>query len=370
MEEYISKIIDLRHELHAHPELSGKETETKKRLMDFIQTETDLEVSDRGKWFFACYRCGKENAEKVAFRADFDALPIQEKNTMPYCSQNPGVSHKCGHDGHSAALAGAALKLAQDGGDKDVYLIFQHAEEVGAGGEECAGLIREKGISQVYAFHNMSGYPRGSVILQNGTAQCASKGLTIKFQGATAHASQPEDGKNPSKAIAEMVFAIEEISHREETDPLILATIVQLNAGSKNFGIAAAQGEISVTLRAQYEGDMMQMEQKIKARAEELAERDGLTVSYEESDIFPETANHAFGVEKVRRAAKSLNLKVIEETEPFRASEDFGYYLKQCPGAMFYLGNGEDHPQIHVDTYDFPDEILETAVDLFIELLK
>lgn len=147
--ENLEKIIELRHRLHRHPELS-----------------------------------------------------MEEKPGLPYGSEIPGVCHKCGHDGHSAALAGLAMEICREGAERSVYFIFQHGEEVGGGGAECAGLIAEKGISRVFAFHNMSGYPEGSIVLKHDVAQCTSKGLTVHMKGSPAHASQPEDGKNPAAGIS------------------------------------------------------------------------------------------------------------------------------------------------------------------------
>lgn len=379
-QENKKKIQDLRHKLHAHPELSLKESRTKERLMDFLKKETGLEVTDRGHWFYACCRCGKPEAGAVAFRAEFDALPIAEDMDISYCSQNPGVSHKCGHDGHSAALAGLALETDQEAGQeadtesgradfsRDVYFIFQHGEEIGAGGEECARLIKEKGISEVYAFHNMSGYPEGSIVIRDGIFQCASKGFTVHFKGTPSHASQPEKGKNPAEAAAELVLEIGRTQKAGIYDGMVLATIVQVAVGEKDFGISAYEGEVSATLRAYYERDMVKMEQIIRKRAEELAERDGLEVSFADSDVFPETVNHAESAEKIRAAAAALGLTVTEMPEPFRASEDFGYYLKQCSGAIFGVGNGEDYPELHTKNYDFNDRILETAVEMLKKL--
>ena len=200
----IEKITALRHELHRFPELSLCESMTKQRLMNFIKRETDLEVTDCGKWFYALYWSPKEHAQSIAFRADFDALAIPETDGLPYCSANSGVSHKCGHDGHSAVLCGFAMAANRYGADKNIYFIFQHAEEIGAGGRECASLIREK--------------------------------------------------------------------------------------------------------------------------------------------------------------------QIVYLKEPFRSSEDFGYYQKQCPGVMFYIGNGEAYPQIHTAEYDFNDNIIETAIEMFAAL--
>ncbi|MDO4329104.1 MAG: M20 family metallopeptidase [Lachnospiraceae bacterium] len=368
-QEHLKKITTLRHQLHAHPELSMQEKETKTRLMAFLKENTKLELVDCGYWFYACYHCGRKSAEKIAFRADFDALPMEESIALSYASQNPGVSHKCGHDGHSAALAGMALELDEKGAGKDIYLIFQHGEEIGGGGEECARLIKEKGISQVYAFHNTSGYPEGSIILRKGTAQCASKGLTVCFQGVPSHASHPEEGRNPAQAVSKLALAIEKaVETTIEDRKIVLGTIVQIAVGSKNFGISASYGEISVTLRAERAQDMVHLEQQIRKAAEELARADDLTLSFEERDIFPDTVNDSACVEAVRRAAKESGFPVIDMPQPFRASEDFGYYLKQCPGAIFYIGNGEDYAPIHTSGFDFNDMLLETAVTMFWKL--
>lgn len=387
--ENLEKIKRLRHELHAHPELSMKERETKRRLMEFLRKNTKLFIEDRGHYFYAYANGKNEELEPIAFRADMDALPMEEKAGLPYGSKNPGVCHKCGHDGHCAALCGLALEADRLGTDRPVYFIFQHGEEIGGGGEECAGLIREKGIRWVFAFHNMSGYPEGQVLVKSGVTQCTSKGLTISMEGTPAHASQPEDGKNPAAALAKLALAIEamagaqrgeenagqgeENAAQEENSSFggfVLATIVELSAGGRNFGIAASKGSVSVTLRADYERDLNRLEERIRETAQGLAKRYGLALSFEEQDFFPETVNDPEAVSLVRRAAASLKIPVRELSQPFRASEDFGYYLKQCPGAIFYIGNGEDHPQLHTAEYDFNDGILERAVDLFFALLR
>lgn len=187
-EEMLDKVIALRHRLHKYPELSGQETETKRRLMDFLKENTPLTVTDRGKWFYAEYHPA-ESRGSIAFRADFDAIKVFEDMPLPYCSVNRGVAHKCGHDGHSAALAGFAAEVGRKGADKDIYFIFQHGEETGEGGEPCSCLIEEKQIDEVYAVHNFPGIPFGSLGLRCGTINCASKGMEMIFTGAPAHAS-------------------------------------------------------------------------------------------------------------------------------------------------------------------------------------
>lgn len=366
--DILQKITELRHTLHAHPELSLQESWTKAALMDFIRKETSLTVIDRGRWFYARYDCGNPAAPRIAFRADFDALPMEEKPGLPYGSVNPGVCHKCGHDGHSSVLCGLAMEIDRYGADKNLTFIFQHAEEIGAGGAECAELLKEEKIDAVYAFHNMSGYPEGSIVLKKDVAQCTSKGLIISMKGIPAHASQPEDGRNPAAALAKLALYAADMDLKTGYSGFVLSTLIELSVGSKNFGIAASEGSVSFTLRADYERDLARLETGIRDQAVALAAEYGLALTFAEQDFFPETVNDDGALETVRLAAEANHYPVIDMEHSFRASEDFGWYLKKCPGAMFYIGNGESYPPIHTADYDFNDRILPIAVGMFAAL--
>lgn len=373
-QKHLELITQLRQELHANAELSGQEYYTKQMLMEFITTHTRLEVVDMGKWFYAVLKEGDPIAagkEPIAFRAEMDALPMEESIAVSYASKNPGAAHKCGHDGHCASLAGLALELESGAGnwERDIYLIFQHAEEIGAGGAECAQLVKMKGIKEVYAYHNWSGFPEHTVVVRDGIAQCASKGFTIFMEGTPSHASEPEHGKNPAEAISEMVLAIKEDVDEPGYKGRVMATVVQVEVGSRNFGISASKGQVSMTLRAEYDRDLHLLEEEIRTSAEELAEEHGLKFSFLESDVFPETVNDSEATEKVRKAAKANGLHVLELQEAIRGSEDFGYFLKECPGAIFYIGTGENYAQLHTLEYDFHDGILNTAVEMFKSLI-
>jgi len=356
--------ISLRHELHKHPELSNQEFWTKQYLMDFLQSHTTLEIVDKGAWFYAVYRAGigKKN---IAFRADFDALPIDETIDLPYGSEYPGVSHKCGHDGHSASLAAFALEIDQKGADKNIFFLFQHAEETGDGAIQCASFIRENHIEEIYAYHNMSGMPYKSINVIDGTAQYASKGMTIHMEGTPAHASQPETGINPAFAIAKIIDRISEFTSSSNNKGPVLCTVVQVNIGERAFGIAASKGDLLLTIRALYETELDLLQKNLEALALEQAIQYGLKVNISYNDVFPETVNHKESTDKVRKVCKEKDLRLVEMTEAFRASEDFGHYTKLTKGSMIYIGNGETYPHIHTQEYDFRDELIETAVELF-----
>ena len=394
----LSAITQLRHTLHQHPELSMQETETMKILQVFLRENTSLEIHAGEGWFYALkkaspsFRSGGSNAGPMAFRADMDALPIAESISLPYGSENEGISHKCGHDGHCAVLCGLALELDRRETDRDVYLIFQPGEEIGAGAKRCAELIREKGIAEIYAMHNLGGYAEGTLVYRRGLTQPASEGLRIRLTGRTSHASAPEKGNNPAGAIAaivqyasgEAVFtghgtaAISVSAARlprsnpktaAATDaqhtPMRLCTITGIRLGDGDFGISPGAGEICMTLRAEIEDEMLAMEKSVLSYAAQAAETAGLKMTSSIHDYFPETRNHDACLDKVLEAARKNKIPAISMGELWRASEDFGHYLKICPGAMIYIGNGEDYPPLHTSEYDFNDRIIEPAVNLF-----
>ncbi|MFS0784059.1 M20 metallopeptidase family protein [Bacillus sp. 1P06AnD] len=357
--------IQLRHELHAHPELSYHEVWTKQHLMDFLKEHTkNLEIVDKGKYFYAKYIIG-DDKPNIAFRADFDALPIPETIDLPWGSQNEGVSHKCGHDGHSSTLAGFALEVDQKGADKNIFFIFQHAEETAQGGIEAAEVIKEENIEEIFGYHNMAGIEFKTVNVIDGTAQFASKGMSIEMVGSPAHASQPEDGVNPSFAIAKIIEAIPKLTAKENNEGLVLCTIVQVDVGSENYGIAAHEGALRMTIRAEKEAELDKLQKNLEEMALKMGEEQGIKVTFQYHDEFPETVNTKECVDKVRKVCEEKGLPLREMPAPYRASEDFGHYLKYVKGAYVYIGNGEDYPQVHTYEYDYRDEILETGVELF-----
>ena len=330
--ENLLKITDLRHELHMYPELSMQERETAERIKTFLQDNTHFRIIDRGNWFYA-FKEGRKPGQKIAFRADMDALPITEDDALSYHSRNAGVSHKCGHDGHCAALCGLALELDAKETDSDIYLI------------------------------------EGSIVYRCGLTQPASEGLRICFEGKASHASAPEEGMNPSGVIARVILRAEELA-QDQSDGMLLCTITGVRLGTGDFGISPGDGEISMTLRAEKEDRMKNLERQIVSYAEEEAKRFGLRTSHSIHDYFPETRNDEQCLEAAIRAASQLGMNVISMEDIWRASEDFGWYLKECPGAIIYIGSGEDYPPLHTVAYDFNDRILENAVDLFTALAE
>lgn len=362
--ELISLATSLRHELHMNAELSNHEKKTKQLLIEFIKTNSELEIHDMGAWFYAAYRAIQPK-KRIAFRADFDALPIDEGEQLPYHSLTPNVSHKCGHDGHSACLAAFALQTARNGCSNDVFFLFQNAEETGDGAKSCCELIRKERIDEIYGFHNMPSFPLGSVMVHTGTAACASTGLILHFVGKNSHASQPELGRNPAFAIAKLILDIPSFTKPDEHNGILLCTVICVKIGEEAFGTSAGVGSLMLTLRGEHEYELSQLIQNIKKRAMDYCVKYNLELLCDFRDTFPETRNDIECVRLVRECCKNCGIPITPWNEPFRSSEDFGYYTNLVRGALFYVGDGETHPALHTTEFDFPDEIIGTVCKLY-----
>ena len=306
----IEKYIALRHELHQNAELSGCETNTIKILTEFLKEHSNCEIIPCGKWFYAIKRGGEK---KVAFRADMDALPIPESNDCTYKSHDPAVSHRCGHDGHSAALAAFACECRSE---NTVYFIFQHAEETGEGARECAKLLKEEGIGEIYAFHNLPGFEKGKLFCRKGTFACASMGLELRFEGKPSHAAYPENGINPAFVIAEILLSLESL--KKDLTKMTLITVVGVEIGGQSYGTSAGNGKICLTIRGELENELSMLKERILSLCKEKAVN--IKFSYEVHDPFPETKNHDRCVEVIEMCAKNISI-----------------FLSRCDGAKILV---------------------------------
>lgn len=361
----------IRQYLHKHPELSHKEKETS----DFLRKKLgDLEPAfvvkqKAGEGFWA--RFGKNEGNSIAFRTDIDALPIQEINKFEYKSVNDGVAHKCGHDGHATSMLGFAANV-KDQLQSSIDLVFQAAEETGEGAETWLKdeAMKEFAPNQVFAYHNLPGFPLHSIIVRNDVFTAASVGITIKLYGKTSHAGHPERGISPALAVADLVTYIEGLPQNERFDDFTLTTVVHALLGEIAFGTAPGYAEVRATLRSFSNNDLNKLQKLCELYTAEIQEKYGLKTEVSYSEYFPATENHNQCVDIIRQAAKQLNLQIVEREEPFRWSEDFAHFTLKFNGALFGIGSGENHPQLHNPDYDFPDEILPTAINMFTEIYK
>ncbi|MDX2378268.1 MAG: amidohydrolase, partial [Acidimicrobiia bacterium] len=209
-------LIEFRHELHAHPELAHAEFETARRVSDVVTSlRPDHILSGvAGTGVVATFDSGLPG-RTILFRSELDALPIEERGMDGHGSTRPGVSHKCGHDGHTTILVGLAQRLASTRpASGRVHLLFQPAEETGTG---AAAVLADPAFGDIrpdfaVAIHNMPGFPLHSVVVKPGSITAAVRSLVIRFAGRTAHAAEPDKGENPSLAIADLLRACDRIT--------------------------------------------------------------------------------------------------------------------------------------------------------------
>lgn len=357
-----NKTIQLRHDLHQIPEKSEFEFKTKEMLMKWIQEQikecSNYEIVDCQRYFYVVYKSERATQKAIAFRADMDAVTIGENE----------VRHLCGHEGHSATLAGFLVSLREKKFNRDLYFIFQHAEENGVGGKECATLIKEKDIEEVYAYHNIPKYETGECLIKAETFACASTGLILRFEGAVSHAAYPELGKNPTYAVAHVIDFIEKFNAKER-DYIEFATIVGSKMGNPSFGVACGDADLMMTIRSEVEDNLHQMLEEVIGLCQKLALEYNLKFQYEQVEPFPQSYNTISKVEKLIQVCKDNNIAYRLLDEPFRWSEDFGYYLKETEGCIFGLGNGINSEGLHTDHYEFNDALIENAWTIFESLI-
>ena len=368
------QLTQLRHHLHRHPELSSAEFQTAEFIAQQLKalhpSELHQQLAETG--IAAVFDSGQPGPS-LLFRCELDALPIEELNDFAHRSCVAGVSHKCGHDGHMAIMLGLASKIAAQRPTRGrAIVLFQPAEETGEGAR---AVVADPKFSQIsadacYALHNVPGYPMGEVLVRSGTFNCASRGMTIRFSGKTAHAAHPETGISPAPALAELLQQLPNIGESIASDELVMATIVHTSMGEMAFGTAPADGCLMVTLRSETNSAMQRLVERCTALAEQLAERHQLSLSIDWADIFEASVNHPQSVEQVVQAAEATGHSVTMMEQPFRWSEDFGALSATAKGAMFGFGAGCESPQIHNPDYDFPDQLISRGQDIFFHIYQ
>lgn len=362
-------LIRLRHQLHQNAELSGQETNTAKLISQFIrECKPDRLIENISEHGILAIWDGAKPGYNTLFRAELDALPIQESNNLTYSSFQNGISHKCGHDGHMAILCGLAIKLAnKKPSSGSIMLLFQPAEETGQGARAVLASKKFQSVrpDYVFALHNLPKQELGKILCKQGVFCPASVGLKIKLQGKTAHASQPDTGNNPALATAQLILAFENILKANSFNDKTLITLTHTTIGEKSFGVSAGHSDIWFTLRAFDQRDFDELVKMVEKEAKRIAYEHELAINLSYHEGFEVTENHEDVVDIIKSAAEQNGLNYEPMLKPNPWSEDFGLFLKETKGAMFGLGSGIETPDLHNPDYDFPDELIESGSKMF-----
>ena len=349
----------LRRTLHAVPDRPGCEARTARTVAAFLRAHTSLEIEEHENWLLAVHR-EPDGGAPVAFRAELDAVPTPDG----------GAAHRCGHDGHTAALCAFACALEGRTVGRTVYLLFQPAEETGEGALVCLPRLRELGLGAVYGWHNLPGRALGRVVWHEGVFACASRGLIVRLTGTPAHAAYPEQGRNPAPAVGALLTALDELARPARYRGMVLCTVVGVSVGARAFGVSAGEGEVALTIRAHYADDLAALQTAIEQKTRAEAEIYGLTAAFEIRDDFVETASDPVLLARLRAVCETHGFDSERADEPYRWSEDFGRYAAAAPCCFFGLGAGEEHAGLHTADYDFPDALIGRAAEVMLALVQ
>ncbi len=310
----------------------------------------------------------------VGLRADMDALPIAEETNLPHRSKASGKMHACGHDGHTAMLLGAAKHLAKTRDfDGSVVVIFQPAEEGGAGGKAMVddGMMDRWNIAEVYGMHNMPGLAPGHFSLRAGPLMAATAYYTITIEGRGSHAAKPHEGIDPVLIGAHIVTALQSIASRN-VDPLksVVVSNTVFQAGDAQ-NVIPQRAVLRGTVRTLDNSVRDIAEARFRAIVEGTAKMFGAEAHLDYRRGYPATVNHAKETGFVTGIARAIAGQdaVDDNAEPTMGGEDFSYMLEARPGAFIFIGNG-DSAGLHHPAYDFNDDVLPVGIQYWADVAK
>lgn len=351
------KVIEWRRDIHQHPELGNREFKTAEKIANHLKSlgiEVQTGVAYTG---VVGILKGKKPGKVIALRADIDALPVTERNDLPYKStvvteyagEEVGVMHACGHDTHTAILMGVAEVLAKN---KDkikgtVKFIFQPSEEGPPPGEEGGaalmikeGVLENPKVDAIFGLHINSQTPVGVIRYKSGGAMAAAQSFTIKVKGKQSHGSQPWSGVDPILISAKIIDGLQTIISREIdlTDEAAVITVGKITSGVR-FNIIPESAEMIGTIRT-LDYDMKdQINRRMKEMVPTIAKAFGGEATVEIIDATEITYNDPALVEEMlptmRRVAGPDN---IQTQKAITGAEDFSYFQKKVPGFFFFLG--------------------------------
>lgn len=373
--ETLPELVQLRHELHQHPETRYEERWTSDRIARFLDAAGVSYKRGLAGGTGIVATLEGAGSKTVALRAELDALEIQEETSLPYASEIPGRMHACGHDGHLACLCGAIKTLANQADEINgsVQFLFQPAEELGGG----ARLLIEEGalddVDAVFALHGWPAVPFGQVAVRPGPVMAFAQSFHMTITGEGGHGAQPATCVDPVVVAAHVTTALQTIVSREVAPwEAAVVTVAQIQAG-RTSNIIPDTAQLDGTLRALDAGTMQSLGASVVRIARHTAQAFRASATVEFDEPYPGVINDPEATRLVREVAEEVlgQGNVIELAHPVMVAEDFACYLEKTPGAFFFLGVGDDagaFPALHTPNYDFPDEAIPIGVKLLAAL--
>jgi amidohydrolase len=379
-----ASMVALRRDLHAHPELCFQETRT-----------SDVVAARLAEWGIPVHRgLGTtgvvgvirkgSSSRAVGLRADMDALPVQESNTFEHASRHPGKMHACGHDGHTAMLLAATRHLAQHGKfDGTVYVIFQPAEERGAGAREMIndGLFEKFPMEAVFGMHNWPGNPVGKFAVGPGPVMASTNEFKITIRGKGAHGAMPNLGIDPVPIACEMVQAFQTIisRNRKPIDPGVIS-VTMIHAGDAT-NVVPDSCELQGTVRTFTIELLDLIERRMRQVAEHVCAAHDARCEFAFERNYPPTVNSPAEAEFARKVMVSIvGEDNVLPQEPTMGAEDFAFMLQAKPGAYVFISNGDGtHREsghgagpctLHNPSYDFNDELIPLGATYWVRLAE
>lgn len=371
------EIVSIRRYLHERPELSFQEVHTPKFIADFYK---DLgipvreQVGERG--VVATIDTGKPG-KTIAFRADFDALAIQELNDLPYKSKNDGVMHACGHDGHTAALLVFAKKVNEmkELLSGKIVFIHQHAEELAPGG--AIAMIEDgclEGVDEIYGAHLWAPLELGTIHYCDGPIMAAADRFEVLIQGKGGHGAEPQHSVDAILVGAQFVTQVQSIVARS-VDPLESAVVSIGHFEALNpFNVIADQVKMLGTVRTFNTSIRQQIKEKIEQVLRGVCEANGANYEYHYVEGYPPVVNHTMPTQVVKEAAEAREGQFnVVECKPLMIGEDFAYYLERVPGSFFFVGAKEEQAEVqyphHHARFNFDERAMLHTATIFARIL-
>ena len=372
--QYAQEFIEVRHHLHAHPELSYQEFETSK----FVQSQLagwNIPFEIKATTGVVGLIEGRNPGKRIiALRADMDALPIKEANDIPYKSVNDGIMHACGHDVHTTCLLGASkiLNELKNEWEGTVKLIFQPGEEKNPGG---ASLLIKEGVlenpkpSSIFGLHVHPGLSTGKLSFRSGKVMASADELYLTIKGKGGHAASPHLCIDPILISSHLIIALQQIVSRNNDphNPSVLS-ITSIKGGATT-NVIPNEVKLKGTFRAMDEEWRYKAHGLIRRIAAELVQSMGGELDLLIDVGYPSVYNNETLNEQAKQKAMLfVGQQNVEETEKRMGAEDFGYYSQQIPGCFFRLGvmNKEKGiiSGVHTPTFNIDENAIEIGMGM------